>query len=174
MNLDSLVLLGTAAAFGAVLLLIGVAQSSFAERRTINRSLRAVRSIHLEDRADLGKKRLADPATRRVLAPAMRRLSQAIRRITPVGTVERIDLELAQLGSPQAWDVGRVLAMKVIVPTALVIAAFPFADVVGVGDVGAIALATGCGLVGWHLPEWVIRSRAQVRQAEVQRSMPDR
>jgi hypothetical protein len=142
---NSPLLVATVAAFTAALLLIGAAQSALAERRTANRSLRAVRSIHLDNRADLNRKRLADPATTRVLGPAFRRLSQLVHRITPVGTAERITLELAQVGSPPGWDVGRVFALKLIVPAGLVVAAFPFSSVLGFGDSTAVAFAMACG-----------------------------
>lgn len=170
---QTLVAVGTVATFGAVALLVGAAQSAFADRRDLNRSLRTVRSIDLETSDDVRKKALAAPVTERLIGPAMRRLAAFGRRFTPAGTVERLREELEHAGSPPGWDAGRILAMKALLPAAFGGGGLLLTTVAGLGGLRAIVVAVAGGFVGWYLPEWILRSRSGARQDEVQRQMPD-
>jgi tight adherence protein C len=166
-------IVAVAAVFAAAFLLFAATSEILLERRQLNRALRMVRAIELPDAAAIRRRELALPVHRRIVAPAMVSLARFVRRFTPAGTVDRIEQALRELGSPPGWDAGRVLALKVIVPSVLVggvVAMAAFGDMsVGRTVVFAAVLALG----GWVMPELVVRSRAAVRQKEIQRSLAD-
>jgi tight adherence protein C len=166
-------IVAVAAVFAAAFLLFATANEIILERRHLNRTLRTVRAIELPDAASIRRRELALPVHRRIVAPAMLRLARFVRRFTPVGTVERIEQELRQLGSPPGWDAGRILALKVILPSVLVGGVVAMAALGDTTVVRTVVFAVVLALGGWFIPEWMLRSRAAVRQKEIQRSLAD-
>ena len=159
--------------FGAVLLIAGSAAGTLIERRQVYRGLRTVRAIELGGNDDIRRRELATPAAQRLAVPAMRRLADLGRRLTPASVAERLDQELAHAGSPPNWDAGRILAYKVLLPAVMVPVALFGAPTFGLGAVQVIVLAAALGFVGWYLPEWILRGKAGERQAQIQRDLPD-
>ena len=83
-----------------------------AERRGVARSLAA---IHAIDKApDALRGELDRPFSERVIAPLGERLVGIGRRIVRAGTHERIQHRLDIAGNPPAWDVNRIIGLKVL------------------------------------------------------------
>jgi len=113
------------------------------------------------------------PAFQRIILPALRKFGSLGSRLTPEAVLGRLDDEIAYAGNPAGWDGERVLALK-----------FTFAMVLGfVGLIlpgaltgvwwrGLIGVIVG-GMLGYYIPEWVLRSRSGDRQKQIQRSLPD-
>lgn len=159
--------------FGAVLLVALTAQSYVAERRSLYRSLRNVRTIELGSGADVRKQELAQPIMRRVVFPMLRGVGRGIRRFTPSSVIERLDKELVYAGNPAGWDGERVLAVKVVLSAVLVAAALVSVPVLNLQVAQGIVLAPILGIVGYYAPEWVLRSQSGKRQHAIQLALPD-
>jgi tight adherence protein C len=166
-------IVAVAAVFAAAFLFFAATSEVLLERRQLNRALRTVRAIELPDAAAIRRRELALPAHQRILVPAIARLARLVRRFTPLGTVERIEQELRELGSPPGWDTGRILALKVIVPSVLVGWMLLLGAVGDASTVRTVVFSIVLALGGWFIPEWILRSRAGARQKVIQRSLAD-
>lgn len=166
------VVIGLVAAFAAVMLLVFSASTAVLERRQIHRSLRSVRAVDI-GAGDIRRRQLASPVATRLFVPAMRRLAGIGRRFTPVSVIERLEQELQHAGNPPGWDASRILAFKVLVPAALVFGVLALGSLAGLNPLQLLIVAGVFGFAGWYLPEWVLRSRAGQRQAQIQRALPD-
>ena len=158
--------------FAAIVLAALAAQSYLAERRSLYRSLRNVRTIEL-GAGDVRKQELAQPLMRRVILPGLRGVGRGIRRFTPASVIERLDQELVYAGSPAGWDGERVLAVKVVLSAVLVLATLVSVPVLDIGFARGIVLAPILGIVGYYAPEWVLRAQSGKRQHEIQLALPD-
>jgi tight adherence protein C len=162
-----------AAAFAAAFLLFSSLQTVYLERRDLNRTLRSVRAIELPDSRAIRRRELAVPASERVLGPALNRAATFARRITPLGTVERLEGWLDQAGSPFGWDAARLLAFKVIFPALMVLLVIFLGPAGGFGFVQIALSIVFVVFLGWFLPDFFLRSRAGARQHQIQLSLPD-
>jgi tight adherence protein C len=168
----TLALIGMAAFFLAAAIATGVIHTVISERRQVNRTLRAARTIDL-DPHDLGRRELAVPFFSRVGEPTIRRATALARRISPDGLAERLDQELAFAGYPSGWDAARVLAFKVIIPVSLVLLMIVFTPLAG-WRIFSVALAVPVvAFLGWMVPDLIVRSKAKTRQKDIQRSLAD-
>lgn len=141
------------------------------ERRRVHRSLQGVRAIELGH--DLRRRELAAPLASRVFIPSLRRLGSLSRRLTPTNAVERLAKQLAYAGEPVGWDAERVLALKLIASAVLGVIGLLFGSASGLSLVRLPIVVTILAVTGYYLPELVLRSRAQARQDELRRALPD-
>lgn len=167
----SLLVVGLVAAFLAVAVALMLFQESFQERRAVYRGLRTVRSIELG--TDVSDHQVAQPVTRRVLIPGIRRVGRLARRLTPAGVVDRLADDLRYAGSPPGWDAERVLAFKLLLPAAMIGGVVVLGTVVGADIIQIIAASALLLFVGYYAPEWILRSQASRRQRIIQRALPD-
>ncbi len=164
---------GVVSGFGAAALLIFAIQDYVLDRRRVYRSLRNVRDIELRDGVHLRQKELAAPLSQRVLVPVMRALAQLGRRVTPASLIERLELELQHAGSPASWDAERILAFKVLLAAGLPIAVVVAGPLLALGFLQVVVFAAVFALVGYYLPEWILRAKAGERQDKIRRALPD-
>jgi tight adherence protein C len=169
---QTLMLIGTAATFLAIAIgSIALAQV-VADRRQVYRSLRTVRESEIPG-ADLRQRELATPFAQRLLLPALGAISRRIARFTPGGIVDRLDQELAHAGSPIGWDGARVLAVKVSTAVVVAIIGALALPASGISLVRAVIIVPFLAVVGYYVPEWILRSRSGRRQKEIRRALPD-
>lgn len=174
LSLTTLLVIGSVTTFVAIVLLVASVSTSILERRAVYRSLRSVRDIDLGSTGELRRQHLSVPVASRLLVPLMRRLTRLGRRLTPVSVIERLEQELQYAGSPPKWDAGRVLAMKVLLPPVFIAAVVVGGPtLLGIGLLQLLVAAALLAFVGWYLPEWIVRSKAAKRQAQIQRELPD-
>ncbi|MDP8931932.1 MAG: type II secretion system F family protein [Actinomycetota bacterium] len=164
---------GVVSGFGAAALLIFAIQDYVLDRRRVYRSLRNVRDIELRDGVHLRQKELAAPLSQRVLVPVMRALAQLGRRVTPASLIERLEQELQHAGSPASWDAERILAFKVLLAAGLPIAVVVAGPLLALGFLQVVVFAAVFALVGYYLPEWILRAKAGERQDKIRRALPD-
>lgn len=164
--------LGILAAFAAAALLFVAAQDYLLERMRVYRSLRTVRAVNV-GASDVRRRELALPLPSRIIAPGMRRVGRLARRFTPASVVERLARNLAYAGEPAGWDAERVLAFKFLGGGVLGVGTLLLAPVVGANPVRAVILAVMLGVVGYFLPDLILRSRYEQRQDEIRRALPD-
>ena len=173
-NLDPslLITLGLVAAFGAVLLAGYVAVAAASQRRSVYRSLQSIQNSQLSG-ADVRQQQLAVPTVRRVVLPALGGLSDRFRRFNPPAIVERLDEELVYAGSPAGWDGQRFLVVKWLSAASLAALSAVLLPLLGIGVTRTLVVALVGAVVGYYLPEWILRSRAGKRQKQIQLALPD-
>jgi len=167
-----LITLGLTAGFVAVVLVGYVGFAGAAQRRSVNRSLRAMGSSELPGGAHR-QQELAVPVMRRVIFPSLTRVSRRVLRFSPPAIVDRLDKELAYAGSPAGWDGQRLLAMKWVAAIGFALLALVLLPAVDFGFLRTVVVVPIAGVVGYYLPEWLLRSRSGKRQHQIQRALPD-
>ena len=102
---------GLVAIFLAIALVLATVGVLTTERSQVSRSMAALERMDLPSdmRAELDQ-----PFDERVLAPARERLLRLGRRLTPQGQLDKMGARLEAAGSPEGWDVNRVLSVKVL------------------------------------------------------------
>jgi tight adherence protein C len=172
MDPSLLITVGLSAAFltlaGLLILLLQGAVS----RREVYRSLQGVRDVDLAG-TDVRTKELAVPFVRRLILPGLGTIAARITRLTPGSVVQRLDKELVYAGSPAGWDGARLLALKVTTAALVGVGSvfvLPFLDF---GFLRTTVMVPFAALVGYYLPEWLLRSRSGKRQHAIRRALPD-
>ena len=121
--------------------------------------------------ADLREVVLTRSAHDRTVAPMLHTLVQRLRRMTPVGMIEKLDQRLALAGRPTAWPLDRVLAFKLV------------AGVLGTGvgiyyflsDPSFKRLLFGAGMaaLGFWGADLQLHSKGKERQKAIEQALPD-
>jgi len=169
---DIALIVGLAAIFCAVVIVLATVGVLTGEREQVGRSLAAVRAFQAAPasmRAELDR-----PFRDRVLAPLMGRSGTLGRRLTPSGQVERIRKRLDAAGSPANWDVDRVLAFKALGALAGIIVTVALSPILlGFGVLPLIGV--GCVLVvlGFFSPGIVLYQKAYNRADQMRKDLPD-
>ena len=157
-------------AFAAVALAVYAYAESTAERRAVHTSLLKI-DDHVVTR--LRDRQLLGPIGDRVAAPALRRLVELARAITPAGYVERARKKLAIMGHATPSDVDRFVAVRMAT-----VAGAPLLLLVGYGILGVRGkvglLLLGMGALALLLgPDAILNRRMQARQMRIRRQLPD-
>jgi len=163
-------LLGLAAVFLAIVLLLTTIGTITSERQAVNRSLAAVRAI--DSAPDSMKTELDKPFGDRVMSPAMGRLTTIGRRFTAGDQTERMSRKLDLAGNPPGWDVDRVIAFKVLGLFAGLLLGIALGALVG-GLLPTVAIAAGITLLGFYLPNIVLYQSAYNRSDQIRKDLPD-
>lgn len=93
------------------------------------------------------------------------------RRLTPPGSVRRIDRLLARAGRPKGWPIGRVLAAKLLLP--LVAGALSLLYVSTSPGTVSLLIGIVITVVGYFLPDLLLHSRGQERSQKIALELPD-
>src|SRR5215217_6591926 len=109
---DIALIVGLAAIFCAVVIVLATIGVLTGEREQVGRSLAAVQAFQAAPASM--RSELDRPFKQRVIAPLVNGSSGLGRRLTPAGQVEKLRRRLDAAGSPANWDVERLLAFKVI------------------------------------------------------------
>jgi tight adherence protein C len=122
------------------------------------------------DTTDLRQHHLAEPASTRAVLPAAQGVLAALRRLTPAGSVERLNASITRAGMSATWPLERTLTAKLLLGVAGTI-------------LGLLLLSTGTAigfLYGVSLPPLlffgpniVLSAKARQRQRLVRIAMPD-
>ena len=120
---------------------------------------------------DLRERILAQPASERVVRPAVERSARAARRLTPRGRVAALERRVDMAGIPASWPVERVLAAKF----GLGALAAAIGLLASVTDPSArtIMVSAFAAIVAFFVPDLLVLSRAQERQQAIERELPD-
>lgn len=161
------------ASFVAVAVVTLVAFDYATEKAATSRTLRGVRAGASDLPAGPRQQELQLPLIGRVIRPAFGRAATLARRFTPIEAYERIEKEIVYAGNPVGWDAERVFAFKIVVPIVAGVGAFLLAQITQLPGMLQLLLPLLFVGAGWYAPEWVVRSRAEERQSEMQRTLPD-
>jgi tight adherence protein C len=93
------------------------------------------------------------------------------RRLTPPGSVRRLDRFLARAGRPKSWPMERLLAVKLLLP--LVAGALSLLYISA--NPGSVSVLIGIVItvVGYFLPDLLLHSRGQERSQKIALELPD-
>lgn len=114
------------------------------------------------------------PRSERILGPARRRIAVTVRSMTPLGTIEKTQLRLAQAGTPNNLTVQDFLGMKGM--GAIGFGALSLAAMLLIFHPSFIKLVgflAACSVVGFFLPNLWLRRKITDRQEEIQKYMAD-
>lgn len=126
---------------------------------------RAIRSRLLEDERVMK----AEPKGKRIRqidAP-----EDAARFIVSRGMLSRIERNLMLAGHPAGWSMRNIILAKILIPipVLMLMTKFAFADPTPIKTIVGIAAV----VVAYFVPDLMLYSRAQERQEEMQRQLPD-
>lgn len=124
----------------------------------------------LPEATDLRELALQRGAGERVVGPFVRSMAQRFRRITPVGMVEKLERRLELAGLTFRWPAERILVLKFALAFGFLAIGFG-TPLRGIPIV--LPLTIVMALVGFFLPDALVARRADERQAQIMRELPD-
>jgi tight adherence protein C len=125
--------------------------------------------------ANLEEIELSQPLSDRVILPLARKLGELATRFTPQNALQETALKLEQAGNPRGIEPTIFWASRFIVAIALAaLLGFVFTIATIDWTWGRKLMIVGIfTILGFYLPELLLRSRIQKRQKEITKSMPD-
>jgi len=125
--------------------------------------------------ATLEEIELSQPLTERIIIPVARRLGEFAIRFTPQNAIQETARKLEQAGNPRGIDPTTFWAGRFIFAIGLAgLFIFVFSFAAANWTWGRRLLIIGIfTILGFYLPELLLRSRIQRRQKDIRRSMPD-
>lgn len=155
----------------SVLLALSVIGVITSERRGVARSVAAIQA--LDSAPSVLKDEIERPFAERVIAPLGGRMVGLGRRLVRADTARKIQYRLNIAGNPPAWDVNRILGLKVL--GAGLFTALGFVYLVGRGwPLYKLALVTVLvGLFGYVLPNILLYNAGQKREKLMRNALPD-
>lgn len=148
--------------------MVGVITS---ERRGVARSVAAIQAL---DSAPVAlKSEVERPFAERVIAPLGERMVGLGRRLVRADTARKIQYRLNIAGNPPAWDVNRILGLKVL--GAGVFTVLGFLYLLGQDwPLYRLVVATALvGLFGYVLPNILLYNAGQKRELLMRNALPD-
>ncbi|MFC7725115.1 type II secretion system F family protein [Nocardioides sp. GCM10028917] len=155
----------------SMLLALSVIGVITSERRGVARSVAAIQA--LDSAPSVLKEEIERPFAERVIAPLGGRMVGLGRRLVRADTARKIQYRLNIAGNPPAWDVNRILGLKVL--GAGVFTALGFVYLVGRGwPLYKLFLVTVLvGLFGYVLPNILLYNAGQKREKLMRNALPD-
>lgn len=147
---------------------IGVATS---ERRGVARSVAAIQA--LDSAPSVLRTEVEKPFSERVLAPLGDRFVSLGKRLVRADTVSKLQYKLDVAGNPPAWDVNRIMGLKVL--GLGVFAVLGFLYMLGLGW-PILQLLLGTVLIGgfgYVLPNILLTNAGQKREKLMRNALPD-
>jgi tight adherence protein C len=169
--MGALGVVGLAAVFIGLFALLAAIGGLTSERRQVGRSLEAVRALGgapIEMQRDLDR-----PFADRVLGPSLGNFTRWGRRLSSSGREAEVQRRLDLAGSPQGWDVDRIIAFKLLGLIAGVLLGLLLALALGHGALPVIGIAALLAAVGFWGPDLALYQMAYNRTAELRRTLPD-
>ena len=99
------------------------------------------------------------------------RIVDIARRLTPRGTVKRLERLIIRAGRPQGWTIERLIVVKLGLP--LIVVLLGLLLVSSRPEPLLFLLALGTAVVCYFLPELLLTSRSQERNEEIQLELAD-
>jgi tight adherence protein C len=167
-----LLLLGAGLLFTALVVALSTMGVLTSERRAVARSVAAVQAINSAP-TTLVADELERPFAERVIAPLGGRLVGIGRKITRADTAEKIAHRLDIAGNPPAWDVNRIIGLKVLGLGAIGGLGFLFCLSQGY-SLNRIAIFTaGFAALGYMLPNLLLKNAGDKRESLMRNALPD-
>ncbi|MCW2736407.1 type II secretion system F family protein [Nocardioides sp.] len=166
-----LLLLGAGLLFTSLVVAFSIVGVLTSERRAIARSVAAVQAIHSAPSVMTAE--LERPFTERVIAPLGGRLVGVGRKITRADTATKIAHRLDIAGNPPAWDVNRIIGLKVLGLGALGVLGFLFSLSRDYSIDRVLLFTAGFAAFGYVLPNVLLKNAGDKRETLMRNSLPD-
>lgn len=167
----SLLMLGAVMMFAALTLSLSVIGVVNQERRGVARSMAAIQA--LDSAPSSLKSEIEQPFAERVLGPLGDRLVNLGRRLVRADTAQKLQYRLNIAGNPAAWDVNRIIGLKVLGLAAFGVLGFLY--LLGQGwPFYRVVLVTGIvAAFGYVLPNVLLYNAGQKRETQMRNALPD-
>jgi tight adherence protein C len=164
-------LLGAALLCAAMILALTVIGVITTERRGVARSVAAVQA--LDSAPSVLKAEVEKPFAERVIAPLGERMVGLGRKVARADTARKIQYRLNVAGNPPAWDVNRILGLKVL--GLALVGGLGFLYLLGTGwPFYRVVIATGLvAAFGYVLPNVLLYNAGQKREKLMRNALPD-
>jgi tight adherence protein C len=164
-------LLGAALLCAAMILALSVIGVVTTERRGVARSVAAVQA--LDSAPSVLKAEVEKPFAERVIAPLGERMVGLGRKVARADTARKIQYRLNVAGNPPAWDVNRILGLKVL--GLALVGGLGFLYLLGMGwPFYRVVLATGLlAAFGYVLPNVLLYNAGEKREKLMRNALPD-
>jgi tight adherence protein C len=166
-----LLMLGAGLLFAALVLAFSIMGVLTTERRAVARSVAAVQAMNAAP--SIISVELDRPFTERVIAPLGGRLVGIGRKITRADTATKIAHRLDIAGNPPAWDVNRIIGLKVLGLGVLGLLGFVFALSWHYPLNKVLLIAAGFAVFGYLLPNLMLKNAGDKRESLMRNSLPD-
>ncbi|RYC05298.1 type II secretion system F family protein [Nocardioides zhouii] len=168
---ESMMLVGAGLLCLSMILALSVIGVITAERRGVARSVAAIQA--LDSAPSVLKAEIERPFAERVIAPLGERMVGLGRRLVRADTARKIQYRLNIAGNPPAWDVNRILGLKVLGGGIFTVLGF-FYLLGQHWPLYKLVLATvAAGLFGYVLPNIMLYNAGQKRELLMRNSLPD-
>ncbi|GAA1450129.1 type II secretion system F family protein [Mycobacterium cookii] len=164
-------MLGAALLCAAMILALTVIGVITSERRGVARSVAAVQA--LDSAPSVLKQEIERPFAERVIAPLGERMVGLGRKMVRADTARKVQYRLNIAGNPPAWDVNRILGLKVL--GLALFGGLGFLYLLGMGwPFYRVVLATGLAAgFGYVLPNVLLYNAGQKRENLMRNALPD-
>ena len=164
-------MIGAVLLCAAMILALSVIGVITTERRGVARSVAAVQA--LDAAPSVLKEEIERPFAERVIAPMGERMVGLGRKLVRADTARKIQYRLDIAGNPPAWDVNRILGLKVI--GLALFGGIGFLYLLGMGwPFYRVVLATAlAGAFGYVLPNVLLYNAGQKRETLMRNGLPD-
>lgn len=168
---DVMLLLGAGLLCAAMILSLTVIGVITAERRSVGRSVAAIQA--LDSAPSVLREEIDRPFAERVIAPLGGRLVGLGRRMVRADTARKIQYRLDIAGNPPAWDVNRILGLKVL--GLALFGGIGFLYLLGMSwPFYRVVIATGLiAGFGYVLPNILLYNAGAKRSSLMRNSLPD-
>ena len=99
-------------------------------------------------------------------------LAALARRLTPGGSIRRLDRLLSKAGRPPAWPLDRLLVAKLVLPVLLAALSLYYMQKAAPGPL-PLLIGVAATVLGYFLPELLLHSRGQERSKKIALELPD-
>jgi tight adherence protein C len=168
---EMVMLLGAGLLCLSMILALSVIGVMTSERRGVARSVAAIQA--LDSAPSVLRQEIDRPFAERVIAPLGERMVGLGRRLVRADTARKIQYRLNTAGNPPAWDVNRILGLKVL--GAGLFTALGFVYLLGRGwPLYKLVVGTALvGLFGYVLPNILLFNAGQKREKLMRNALPD-
>lgn len=169
--MSMMLLLGAVLLCAALILALTVIGVITTERRGVARSVAAVQA--LDSAPSVLKAEVEKPFAERVIAPLGERMVGLGRKVARADTASKIQYRLNIAGNPPAWDVNRILGLKVL--GLALFGGLGFLYLLGMGwPFYRVVVATGLiAVFGYVLPNVLLFNAGQKREKLMRNGLPD-
>ena len=166
-----LLLLGAGLLFIAIVLAFSIVGVLTSERRAFARSVAAVQAMNAAPSVITAE--LDRPFAERVIAPLGGRLVGVGRKITRADTATKIAHRLDIAGNPPAWDVNRIIGLKVVGLAVVGVLGFLFCLSRNYAADRTIIFTAGFAAFGYVLPNLLLKNAGDKREKLMRNELPD-
>ncbi|KRF36289.1 type II secretion system F family protein [Nocardioides sp. Soil805] len=171
MSSTMILLLGAGLVFLALTLSLATIGVVTSERRGVARSVAAIQA--LDSAPDVLTAELNRPFAERVLGPLGDRLVKTGVRLVRADTATKLQHRLDIAGNPPAWDVDRIIGLKVLGLGVFTVLGFLYISGTDWPFYRVILGTVGAGAFGYVLPNILLFNAGQKRETLMRNSLPD-